>query len=67
MIVVAILAVLVLIALPKFAAIIRKSKEAATLGQLGAIRSALTIYYSENEGIYPNIEIGRASCRERVS
>lgn len=49
MIVVAIIGILAAIAIPKFAELIRKSKEGATKGNLGALRSALTIYYSENE------------------
>ncbi|MEW6557249.1 MAG: prepilin-type N-terminal cleavage/methylation domain-containing protein [Elusimicrobiota bacterium] len=53
MIVVAIIGILAAIAIPKFADLIRKSKEGATKGSLGAIRSALTIYYGEQEGIYP--------------
>jgi type II secretory pathway pseudopilin PulG len=50
MIVVAILSVLAMIALPRFGDVIRRSKEAAIKGHLGSLRSALSIYYSENEG-----------------
>lgn len=53
MIVVAIIGILAAIAIPKFADLIRKSKEGATKGSMGAMRSALTIYYGEQEGIYP--------------
>lgn len=53
MIVVAIIGILAAIAIPKFADLIRKSKEGSTKGSLGAMRSALTIYYGEQEGIYP--------------
>src|SRR5580658_5411416 len=53
MIVVAIIAVLAAVALPKFADLIRKSKEGATKGNLGVIRAALDIYYGDMEGIYP--------------
>ena len=53
MIVVAIIGILAAIAIPKFADLIKKSKEGATKGSLGALRSALTIYYGEQEGIYP--------------
>lgn len=51
--VVAIIGILSSVALPKFANMVRKSREAQTKGNLGALRSALTIYYSENEGHYP--------------
>jgi prepilin-type N-terminal cleavage/methylation domain-containing protein len=53
MIVVAIIGVLAAIAIPKFAALVRKSGEGATKGNLGAIRSSLTIYYGQLEGQYP--------------
>lgn len=54
MIVVAIIGILAAIAIPKFADLIRKSKEGSTKGSMGALRSALTIYYGEQEGIYPD-------------
>src|SRR5687768_3813539 len=54
MIVVAIIGILAAIAIPKFADLIRKSNEGATKGNLGAIRSAMSIYYGDMEGIYPN-------------
>jgi prepilin-type N-terminal cleavage/methylation domain-containing protein len=54
MIVVAIIGILAAIAIPKFAELIRKSNEGATKGNLGAIRSALSIYYGDMEGLYPN-------------
>ncbi|HNG46017.1 MAG TPA: prepilin-type N-terminal cleavage/methylation domain-containing protein, partial [Elusimicrobiota bacterium] len=53
MLVVAIIGLLAAIAIPKFANLVVKSREAAMKGQLGAIRSALSIYYSDNEGFYP--------------
>ncbi|OIO08021.1 MAG: hypothetical protein AUJ52_08960 [Elusimicrobia bacterium CG1_02_63_36] len=55
MIVVAIIGILAAIAIPKFADLIRKSNEGATKGNLGAIRSALSIYYGDMEGYYPNL------------
>ncbi len=53
MIVVAIIGILSAIAIPKFADLIRKSNEGATKGNLGAVRSALSIYYGEQDGKYP--------------
>lgn len=53
MIVVAIIGILSAIAIPKFADLVRKSNEGATRGNLASIRSALSIYYSDNEGQYP--------------
>ncbi len=54
MIVVAIIGILAAIAIPKFAELIRKSGEGASKGNLGAIRSALSIYYGDMEGQYPS-------------
>lgn len=54
MIVVAIIGILAAIAIPKFAELIRKSVEGSSKGNLGALRSALTIYYGDMEGTYPN-------------
>ena len=53
MIVVAIIGILAAIAIPKFASLIRKSSEGASKGNLGSIRSALSIYYGDLEGQYP--------------
>ena len=53
MIVVAIIGILAGMAIPKFADLIVKANEANTKGNLGAIRSALSIYYSDVEGSYP--------------
>lgn len=53
MIVVAIIGILAAIAIPKFAELIRKSGEGASKGNLGSIRSSLSIYYGDMEGSYP--------------
>ena len=53
MIVVAIIGILAAIAIPKFADLVTKSKEASTKGTLGSLRSAVSIYYGDTEGIYP--------------
>ena len=58
MIVVAIIGILAAIAIPKFAELIRKSGEGASKGNLGAIRSALSIYYGDMEGQYPSVLAG---------
>ena len=54
MIVVAIIGILAPIAIPKFAELIRKSGEGASKGNLGSIRSSLSIYYGDMEGQYPS-------------
>ena len=57
MIVVAIIGVLAAVAIPKFANLIRKAKEASAKGQLGAVRSAVSIYYGDLEGNWP-VDLG---------
>jgi len=54
MIVVAIIGILASIAIPKFAELIRKAGEGAGRGNLGSLRSALTVYYGDMEGQYPS-------------
>ena len=53
MIVVAIIAILAAIVIPQYANLTAKSQEASTKANLGSIRSALSIYYSDNDGWYP--------------
>ncbi|MBL0349214.1 MAG: prepilin-type N-terminal cleavage/methylation domain-containing protein [Elusimicrobia bacterium] len=55
MLVVAIIGLLAAIAIPKFANLVVKAKEAAARGKLGTFRSALSLYYADNEGNYPSI------------
>lgn len=60
MIVVAIIGILAAIAIPKFADLVTKSKESAVKGSLGSLRSAVSIYYSDTEGIFPDGTTGGA-------
>lgn len=53
MIVVAIIGMLAAIAIPRFAQMVERSREAATKGNIGALRSAIFIYYVDNEGRFP--------------
>jgi type II secretory pathway pseudopilin PulG len=55
MLVVAIIGLLAAIAIPKFGDAIIRSKEAAVRGQLGAFRSAISIYYADTEGVFPTV------------
>jgi type II secretory pathway pseudopilin PulG len=50
MIVLSIMAILAMIAAPKFGQMIRRSQEAGVKGKLGAMRSAAAIYYAETSG-----------------
>jgi prepilin-type N-terminal cleavage/methylation domain-containing protein len=53
MIVVAIIGILAGVSVPKMRNLIWAAQEANTKGNLGALRSALSIYYGENEGHFP--------------
>ena len=54
MIVVAIIGILAAIAIPKFAQMLEKSREGATKGNISAVKSAISIYYGDHEGVYPD-------------
>ena len=56
MIVVAIIGILAAIAIPKFADLINKAKEGSTKGALSSVRSAIQVYYGDNEGWFPAAE-----------
>jgi len=57
MIVVTIIGILAGIAVQMYGDMTRKSTDAFTKGNLGTIRSALSIYYGNNEGIYPSDDL----------
>ncbi|HOW27832.1 MAG TPA: prepilin-type N-terminal cleavage/methylation domain-containing protein [Elusimicrobiota bacterium] len=53
MVVVAVIAILGAIALPRFGDMLLRSKESTAKGALGSFRSTLDIYYVAMEGSYP--------------
>jgi len=53
MIVVAIIGILSAVAIPMYGNLVAKSQEGETKGSLASLRSALSIYYGDNEGLYP--------------
>ncbi|MGM0441306.1 MAG: type II secretion system protein [Elusimicrobiota bacterium] len=53
MIVVAIIGILAAVAIPRFADLIDRAKEAQTKGNLSSLRSAVSIYYGSNQGEAP--------------
>ena len=53
MMVVAILSIIGSIAIPKFGNMINKARESSVRGSLGALRSALSVYYSDKDGYFP--------------
>jgi prepilin-type N-terminal cleavage/methylation domain-containing protein len=54
MIAVAIVGVLASIAMPKFVSLLRVTSEGSAKGNLGAVRSAMSVYYADQEGNYPS-------------
>lgn len=61
MMVVSIIAILASIAMPKFADMLEKAQEGSLKGNLGSMRSALSLYYSDNQGVFPVCVAGPAS------
>ena len=61
MIVVAIISILASIAIPKFANMLFKAQEGSLKGNLGSLRSALTIYYADTNGITASCTAGAGS------
>jgi len=61
MLTISVLAVLASVALPKYADLLIKSNEGSTKGNLGTIRSALSVYYADNAGNYPSCPAGPSS------
>jgi prepilin-type N-terminal cleavage/methylation domain-containing protein len=57
----AIISILASVAIPKYAETLKKSQEGALRGNLGALRSALQIYYGDNQGVSPTCTLGPAS------
>lgn len=53
MLIVSIIGILSAIAIPRFAGLTIKARESVTKGNLGVLRSALSIYYGDMEGWYP--------------
>jgi len=53
MITIAIIGILAAIGIPQYTSLVSKSREGTVMGNLGTIRSALSTYYGDVEGIYP--------------
>jgi prepilin-type N-terminal cleavage/methylation domain-containing protein len=53
MIAVGIISLLAIVAIPQFVDLIGKSKEATTKGNLAILRTAVSVYYADNEGMWP--------------
>jgi general secretion pathway protein G len=54
MMVVAIISILTSVVIPKFGNMVIKARESSVKGSLGALRGALSIYYSDTEGFLPS-------------
>jgi general secretion pathway protein G len=53
LIILAIIGILISIALPQYGNLLNKSKQGATRGNLATLRSALSVYYGDNDQAYP--------------
>lgn len=56
---VSVILLLTLICYPKFLDILRKSNEQVTIANLTALRSAIAIYYADNNGCFPGEDIAK--------
>jgi Tfp pilus assembly protein PilE len=56
MLVVAIVSLLAAIVTPKFANMVDKAREAGMKANLAVLRSGLSLYYADNEGLYPKYD-----------
>ncbi len=54
MMVMTMIAILATIALPKLAYALQKAKEGSAKGNLGSLRTALSVYYADTEGRFPS-------------
>ena len=61
---IAVILLITLIVYPRFLDIIRKSNEATTRANLTALRSAIAIYYGDNEGKFPTEKIAEELVAE---
>ena len=53
LIVVSVMSILASVAMPKYADMLQKAQEGTAKGNLGALRSSLSIYYGDNQGTNP--------------
>jgi prepilin-type N-terminal cleavage/methylation domain-containing protein len=65
MIVIAIIGILAAIGLPQLGAMTRKSHEASTKGNLSALRSAIAIYYADNDGTVPTDDLSSLTINQK--
>ena len=56
MVVIVILGILSAVIAPRIPQFVNKAKEGRTKGNLATLRSTLNIYYSDNDGSYPNTD-----------
>jgi type II secretory pathway pseudopilin PulG len=53
-VIITVLAVIAVITVPKYQLMVHQSREGRTKANLGDLRGALAIYYSDNNGLYPS-------------
>ena len=57
---VVILGILAAVIAPRIPSFVRKAREGKTKGNLATLRSTVNIYYSDNDGLYPNHPLGNS-------
>ncbi len=67
MVTIAILGILAAIAIPQYIDMVAKSKEATVKGQIGTLRSAIAIYYGDNEGEFPPPSATQSSLKDALT
>jgi len=65
-VVIAILAILALVAIPRYTGVVEEARSAQAKAQLGIVRSALSIYYAKHHGVFPTYDVFSAATNNEL-